>query len=563
MDSQDAFTYEQADAADLADYLRVIRARWWVIVLCVVVVLGASVYSSANKTPLYQATAKIVRQQGSLEAALFGTSFLQYQDPVRLTQTAAGLVTVEQVAALVKAELGSPLSPEELSRMVTATPDTKSDVISIKAVSTSAKEAADVANAFARQFIVYRQTTDKSLLEVAKQVLEKQIASLSKADVGSDLARSLQQRLEEIGIIEEIQTGGFMVSQPAKAPGLPFSPQPLRNAVLALVVGLVLGVGLAFLLEYMDRRIKDEQTLEKVFGLPVLATVPLVDVGWRQRRGRRKSRSDVPIGFADKHSPLIESFRTLRSNLQYFGVDTEIRTILVTSPLPREGKSTVSINLGLGLALSGLRVIVLEADLRRPMLHTYLKLGNDVGISNVLAGTHTFSEAMQLVKVDDYMPEDTRERIPAGGEDLLLQKNLYCITSGPLPPNPSELMGSTKMQELLRSAAETADYVIIDTPPLLLAADAVTLSAHVDGVLLTARLFSTTRDDAQAARELLERVGARVIGAVAFGGRLSHSYYRRGYYRGYRRYGYGYGRGYGYGYGEDVQEPAGVSSTET
>lgn len=551
MDSQEAFTYEQADALELTDYLKVVRARWWVIVVCVAVVLGAAVYFSVSKTPLYKATAKIVRQQGSLEAALFGSSFLQYQDPVRLTQTAAGLVTVEEVASLVKKDLGSSRSPSELSDMVTATPDSRSDLISISAESTAPREAADVANAFARDFIVYRQTTDKSLLEVAKRVLEKQIESMSSVDVASERGRSLAQRLEELGIIEEIQTGGFLVSERATAPGSPFSPQPLRDAVLALVVGLVLGVGLAFLLEYLDRRIKDEQTLEKVFGMPVLATVPRVGGGWRERR---KGRSVLPIGFADKHSPLIESFRTLRSNLQYFGVDTEIRTILVTSPLPREGKSTVSINLGLGLALSGARVIVLEADLRRPMLHAYLKLGNEVGMSNVLAGTHTFAEAMQLVRVDDYVPEDGRRRMSSGPEGLLLQKNLYCLTSGPLPPNPAELMGSAKMQELLQTAAGSADYVIVDTPPLLLAADATTLSAHVDGVLLTARLFSTTRDEAHAARELLERVGARVIGVVAFGGRLSQSYYRRGYYRGYRAYGHGYGYW--------AQEPAEASSQE-
>ncbi len=540
MDGQDTLTYEQADAVDLTDYLKVVRARWLVIFVCVAVVLGAAVYFSLGKTPQYKATAKIVRQQGSLEAALFGSSFLQYQDPVRLTQTAAGLVTVEEVATLVKKDLGSPRSPSELSDMVTATPDSKSDVISISAESTSAGDAADVANAFARDFIVYRQTTDKSLLGVARRVLEKQIDSMSTASLASDKGRSLVQRLEELSVIEEIQTGGFMVSERAMAPESPFSPQPLRDGVLALVVGLVLGVGLAFLLEYLDRRIKDEQTLEKMFGLPVLATVPLVGGTWRQRR---KGRSDVPIGFADKHSPLIEAFRTLRSNLQYFGVDKEIRTILVTSPLPGEGKTTVSINLALGLALSGARVIILEADLRRPMLHTYLKLSNEVGMSNVLAGTHTFSEAMQLVRVDDYMPEDTRKRIPSGAEDLLLQKNLYCISSGPLPPNPSELMGSAKMQELLRAAAAAADYVIVDTPPLLPAADAVILSVQVDAVLLTARLFSTTRDEAQAAREVLERVGARVIGTVAFGGKLSRSYYRRGY-----------------GYG--VLEPAEASSKE-
>ncbi len=143
-------------------------------------------------------------------------------------------------------------------------------------------------------------------------------------------------------------------------------------------------------------------------------------------------------------------------------------------------------------------------------------------MSNVLAGTHSFTESLQLVQVDDYMPKDTRTEIPSGAEDLLLQKNLYCMTSGPLPPNPAELMGSAKMQQLLRTAAEAADYVIIDAPPLLVAADPVSLAPLVDGVLLTARLYVTTRDEARAARELLHRVGAHVIGAVALGGKQSN-----------------------------------------
>ena len=180
---------------------------------------------------------------------------------------------------------------------------------------------------------------------------------------------------------------------------------------------------------------------------------------------------------------------------------------------------------------------LLEADLRRPMLHTYLKLGNEIGVSNLLAGTHSFTEAMQLVRVDDYIPKDTRKQIPLGAEDLLLQKNLYCITSGPLPPNPAELLGSAKMRQLLLTTVETADYVIVDAPPLLVAADPLSLAPLVDGVLLTARLYATTRDEAQAARELLHRVGAHVIGAVALGGKASRSYYRRGHHRGYRSYG--------------------------
>ena len=549
MDSQEPLTNEQSRPVHLNDYLKVLRERWWVIVVCVLVILVAVMVQSYRQTPQYSATAKIVRQQGSLESALFGTQFLQYSDPVRALQTAASTVTVEGVATLVKQELNSQRSLTELSGMVTATPDTKSDVISIAAVGTSAGETADVANSFARQFITYSADADKQAIGLAQRVVQKQIDAMSAGELASNSGLLLVSRLEELAIIQELQTGGYNVSQPATAPGAPFSPQPFRNGVLALAVGLVLGLGLAFLLEYLDKRIKDEETMEREFGLPILATVPVVGGKWQDIP---KGRSDIAIGFAEKQSPMIESFRTLRSNLQYFSVDKELRTVLITSSLPREGKTTTTINLGLSLALAGFRVIVVEADLRRPMIHKYLKLSNDVGVSSLLAGTHTFTEAMQLVRVDDYMPDTTRRRTHAGADALLMQKNFYCITSGPLPPNPSELVGSLKMQELLRQAADNADYVLVDTPPLLVVADTLSLAPKVDGVLLTARLFNTTRDEAQASVALLERVGAHAIGVVAGGVKMHRSYYRKGYYKGYdKRY------GYGYGYGPYASEPEG------
>jgi Mrp family chromosome partitioning ATPase len=300
------------------------------------------------------------------------------------------------------------------------------------------------------------------------------------------------------------------------------------------VLGLIAGLGLAFLLDYLDRRVKDDKAVEMGLGAPVLASVPLVS--GRHKRGKQGDRLDYPVGF-NKRPGLLEAFRTLRSNLEFFSLDKKQSVWLITSSLPQEGKTTTTVNLALSLALSGKRVVVLEADLRRPMVHEYFVVSQTPGLSNVLAGTKRLEDAMQFVKADEFMPPESRRR--AGEEQPgLLQRNIYTIASGPIPPNPAELLSSPRMAKIIKDLADMTDCLLIDSPPVLAVADALTVARHADGVIVVVRLGKTTREQVRETREVFQRAGTRVIGSVTVAAKKSPAYRRR------RGYGYGYGYGY-------------------
>jgi polysaccharide biosynthesis transport protein len=506
-------------------FLQALRERWWVVVACVIVVMGVALAQSYRQTPQYKATAQIAQQQTSLERALFGTQLLQVTDASVQTKTDAALVNTPDVAALVRKELNSARSPAELAAMVSASAGTDTNLITVSAVSPSATEASDVANSFARQFIAYRAASDQQAVALAQKVVQKQLSTMTAADLNSDLGKLLQQRLEQLGIVQELQTGGYTVSRAAATPGAPFSPAWVRTGILALLVGVVVGSGLALLLWYADKRVKDEKTLEASYNLPVLASIP--DIGGRWDDGptsKRPSRS-VTIGSSPA---LLEPFRTLRTALRYFDVNGPVRTILVTSGLPKEGKTVVTANLALSLAFAGQRVVVVEADLRRPMIYKYLGVKNEVGLSTVLAGAKKLSEALQLVELEAFVPQGTEGQVEEV-DGISLHKNLYCLASGPLPPNPAELLSSKRMEVLLKEFAKSGevDYVVIDSPPVLSVADALILASTVDAVIVTARMNATKRDEAREVRDRLSRAGANVIGVVATGVKAKKGYYQR------------------------------------
>lgn len=534
---------EPQQTAELADYLRVVRERWWVIVATVVIVVLVALAVSLNSTPQYRATARLLYQDSNLDQALFGSQVFANSNQDREVQTGATLVKLDAVANAVASELGSTKSSVDLLAMVEVESETSTNVIAINSVSTDPVEAAKVANSFAGQFVLFRQTTDRATVASARELVKEQLDSLTYSDASSDYGLMLKEKYESLRILESMQNGGFTIVQQAAPPSSPFAPQTTRNSILALVVDLVVGVGLAFLLDYLDRRIKDQRMMEDIFGAPVLAAIPSVNGRWKE------DRSGAPIGFGS-HPELLEPFRTLRSSLQYFDVDKSVHRLLITSGLPTEGKTTTSVNLGLSLALSGKRVIVLEADLRRPMVHKYLGLDNNLGLSSVLAGTAQVEDALQLVRADQFVPPRNRRGHGEAQDALLLQRNMGVLTSGLLPPNPAELLGSSRMAKAVVELSEMCDFLLIDTPPLLSVSDAVTLTPLVDGVIVAALLNSTSRDDAWQARNILDRAGARIIGVVA--GNLT---------RKSRRYGYKYGYGYGYGYGYVEDLPASTHET--
>jgi polysaccharide biosynthesis transport protein len=517
----------------LRDYLRVIRERWWIIVLAVVVVVGAMLASSYTATSLYRASSKLVYQTNTLDKTLFGAQLYSDANQSVDVQTSAELVKTPPIADAVKKQLGSPLSSGQLLGMLSVASSTTTKIIQIDAVSTDPKQASDVANAFAQQFIIFRQNTDRATVAAAGELVKQQLDGLSSADASSAYGLMLKEKYESLQILGAMQTGGFSLAESAVAPSRPFSPRPKFNAEIGLAIGLVLGLGLAFLLNYFDKRIKDTKGLERSFSLPVLVSVPAVGGSWKNGDGG--ARSSGPVGFAT-HPSLLESFRVLRSSLQYFDVGKGIRTILVTSGLPQEGKTVTSINLALSMALAGERVVIVEADLRHPMVGRYLGVNDTVGLSSVLAGRATFAEAVRRVDIGPLVPQEVRDE-GAKETGVSLERSLFYLPSGPIPPNPAELLSSAPMDKLLQELRlnKHVDCVIIDAPPLLSVADALVIAPQVDAVVVTSKMNSTTHDEAEEVADLLRRSGARVIGVVAGGVKARSSYYQR---RGYQQHSY-------------------------
>jgi capsular exopolysaccharide synthesis family protein len=273
-----------------------------------------------------------------------------------------------------------------------------------------------------------------------------------------------------------------VVEQHASIPTSPVIPKNNRNLAVALALGVLLGIGFAVLRDRLDNTVKDQQSFEKVADVAVVANIPL-----------DKDRNKNPaISFNSDRSAIAESFRELRTNLQFLDVDDPPRTLLVTSSLPSEGKSTTAINIALALAEAEHNVVLVDGDLRRPKLDNYLDLIGSVGFSTLLTGRASVREVLQ------------KTRFPG----------LTVLTSGTIPPNPSALVGSLAAKKVLSELRADFDYVIVDSSPLLAVTDAAVLAAAADGVLLISRYGKTKNDQLEHAVRNLRNVEARIVGAV-------------------------------------------------
>jgi exopolysaccharide transport family protein len=319
----------------------------------------------------------------------------------------------------------------------------------------------------------------------------------------------LIKRFKETSLTEDIKTGNIRFVDRAETPRHPIKPKKKLNLLLGLIVGLTLGVGLAFFIEYLDNTIKSPDDIKRLLSIPYLAPIPMFDTA--------NAEYEVPeaVAMNEPKSTASESYRGLRTSLLFSSAEHQPQVILVTSSGPGEGKTGTSLNLGITMAQAGSRVLLIDADLRRPRLHNALKVGREEGISNILAGADDVSK--YIVKS------------PVEGLDV--------ITAGPVPPNPSELLGSNRMVTLLQGLRGRYDRIIIDSPPVTAVTDATILAGMVDGTVLVIRAAHTTREQAKAAIEALKKVGSRLYGAVLNAVNIDkESYY---YYQYYYYYYYG------------------------
>ena len=497
---------------ELDHVLRVLRSRRDLIVLCTLLVTLSALAFSLTQRKAYSATAELLFRDAQLDQKLFGsTSLPPSTDPSREAATNVNLVGLEAIAERTAASLGGQVTAGTVASEVSVKPAGQSNIVQVTAIDPSPVNAARVSNTYAQQFISFRRDADRAKIADAQRLVQKQLSELqARGQAGSAVGASLQNRADELGILASLQTGNAELVQPAHTPTSPSSPQTRRNTVLGFILGLLFGVAAALLLERLDRRIKDVAELGEIYGLPVLCDVP-------ESQALSSGQAESVHGFA-----VAESFRMLRARLRYFNIDREIRSLIVTSVGPAEGKTTVAHNLAAATASAGAtRVLLLEADLRRPRLAAKLGLTAAPGLAEFLTRAVGLDEVIQRITLQE------------GGDRP--DKTLDVIVAGINPPNPAELLESDKMADLLDRLAAIYDLVVIDTPPAGLIADVIPLMSLVGGIVIVSSVGKSSRDAAAHFKGHLDQLGAPVLGVIA-----NRVKYRSGdgyYYGGYGGYG--------------------------
>jgi len=497
---------------ELRQYWELLRKWLWLIILTTIVAAIAAYAFSIRQTPVYQASSRLLVSQSVTNSAS-----LQYADILaaeRLSSTYAQMLTARPVieAALEKAGYVS-LDPRKIDISVQPVRDTQ--LIDLKVEHPDPQIAANIANALPQVFIAFNSAQQTARYQESKLSLQQQLEQLNQevrnteasieevAGEGADsegrrtlLEDRLAQyrssfsnvlaQLESIRLAEANATDTIVVVEPAEPPEFPIRPRVLMNTLLAAIVGGMLGLGAAFLIEYLDDTVKNPDDVGRVTGLSTLGVIA------RQTNGDKQQGL---VTIENPRSPVAEAYRTIRTSVQFSSIDAPIQSLVVTSPGPSEGKSTTAANLAVVLAQTGKKTVLIDADLRRPTLHKRFGIPNTLGLTGALLLEDEFDSLEHLLT-------------PVGID------NLWLIPSGQLPHNPSELLGSQKMHQFAERLLEDYDFLVIDSSPTLAVTDPTVLGQAMDGVLLVVDA-GTTREPAlaQTMREM-EKVNAYVIGVA-------------------------------------------------
>jgi succinoglycan biosynthesis transport protein ExoP len=492
-------------------YLQVLRQRRWWIVSITLLGLAASLALSLTAHKQYSATAQLL-VQSSFGASDIGT--VQQQSVTQTdVETELQLVTSAPVQQAVRRQLGS-------TPAVSASEVGQTDVIAVTATSRVPAQASVIANLYATAFVQYGQSVATRSLATAEAELRSQIASLGnqlktfKGDYTSPEASALlnqeavlKEQLAQMQVTGSVETSPVVLVTPAQTPSSPSSPQPVQDGVLGLAAGLLLGLGGAFLRDSLDDRLTSKEAAELAAGAPVLAATPLV-TSWRRQK------QPLVVAVTDPTSAAAESYRSLRTSLQFARQGQQLRSLVVTSPGVAEGKTSVLANLGVVFAQAGERVVLVSCDLRRPRIGEFFGLSEQVGLTCALLGQRTLAEAV----------------LPVPGFD-----RLSLLPAGPVPSNPAEMLNSAHAADIFAQLRAHFDLVLIDSPPILPVTDAAILSRYADATLMLAAAGQTRQADLHRAAERLDQAGATILGVVLNKVTRQHGPYY-GYAYGYKAY---------------------------
>jgi capsular exopolysaccharide synthesis family protein len=483
--------------------------RWAWLWILGLVLGGAAAYAlSAIQPLLYQAKISVVVMQ-SPDPQGYADPYSVSLTNIQLAQTYSQLLNSGPVIQRLSKKLGYSIKSDQINVNQQQISQSISPFLAVTVENGNPARAAQIANSLLGVFNEYNVEMVAARYSSVEQNLQAQIDQTLKQI--TDLQRKLQQANDQQSPeISQVQTNltlyqdiygtllnnyetvrldrlrntpTLMQIEQAQVPSTPFQPKPVRNALLGGVLGLVLCVGVIFLINYLDDTVKTPEDIDRVLGLPVLGMIG-------EMEHSKNSTKMVYVG-ENPRSPIAEAYRVLRTNLEYGSVDQPLQTLLITSVGPEEGKTTTAVNLALIFAQAGKRVMLVDADLRKPNVHRFLQIQNRTGLSDLFLDN----------------PGDV-SKVCTWGET-----SISVVSSGPLPPNPSELLGSEKFKQILNNLKENIDIVILDSAPSVVS-DPIVLSSKVDGVIIIIKPGSTKMGAAQIMLEQLQRAGGRVVGAV-------------------------------------------------
>lgn len=491
--------------ADLAAQRLIKRVlqQWWLVALCAIIAGGAAFLASSQRTKQYQATSTIEIGTVDLISVYLSDSVqVEDSDPERLKAGAVESFSLPNVVDRAAATLQGRVAADQISQSISVESVPDSSVLKITSLRADPREAQAITNAMVYAFIAQRKATATKKVTDAQNQVRSQFNNLSAAEKASIVGQNLQQRLRQVGVLGAISDGNVTVIQGARLPKTAVSPRPKRDAILGLVAGLLLGGGIALLRARLDDRIRETEELTELWNLPIVGLIP--QTGTLKDSGRVVPE---PAAF--------EALSLARTNLRYLQVGGTVKTVVITSAVESEGKSTVTWNLGVAASLASSKVLVVEADLRRPKLTPRLELGG-AGLSEVLAGIATIDDAISTVEVL--------------GADGQVATKVDVLPAGLVPPSPIALLESEEAGLTLKALRERYDVILIDTPPATIVADAVALVDEVDAVVIVSRLGVVRRGAYRRLREILRGVDAPVIGQIVNSDAAAKSY---GYYSSY------------------------------
>lgn len=496
-------------------YLAVMR-RQVLLIAVIAIVLGAAGYAySAAKTPYYEATAQLLYVPQLDITNPLNQGFIDPTAQELQLQSAVTTITAPAIHHAVATQIGDPGSVPGHSvsaAITTSDPLSSSPVdngVAVTVVSTDPRWSAKLANTYAQAFVDWSVANDRTRLTAAETVISAKLKQLkATGQQGTSDFTMLTNDQQELEILSAASTGNFSLAVPATPPSTPSDPKPKRTAAMAVVLGLFFGIGFAFLREKLDTRLHNHREVGEIVGLPVIGRVAKIPE-------EALARGSLVVA-SETEGRAAESIRVLRSNLQFASLGEKNQVLVVMSAQKGEGKSLLTCNLAASLALAGKKVMLIDADLRRPRVHSIFGIHNTRGVSSVIAGFCSLEDALQTYNFESPRAVTIRvngDKPPAVDADA--PPRLTLLAAGPQPPNPGEMVASRQFATMISElSTRKFDYILIDSPAFLAVGDAAAVAAVADAIVLLVNLKMTNRPTLEEAHDFLRSLPPNKLGVV-------------------------------------------------